>query len=252
MRNVMRNVAIFGVITTMVLFLAQLSACNDSDSGGGGGGGGGIAAAAACNDGKDNDGDGLIDYPEDPGCFSLKDKSEAFSTAAGVAVVLELARRFKDHPLPTTEIRFLGDGSEETYMHGMTCFMEAHQHELDKNHTYFLVPESCGNGAPRVVIGEGVSWIERHSPELCNLVLAAARELGYHDVEPIILRTGGTDMSPPTVRGFKATGIIAMNENDYVPNYHWHGDLPENVQLETLKKVTAIFEAAIKKIDAEF
>ena len=176
----------------------------------------------------------------------------ANDNAAGVAVVLELARRFKDHPLPATELRFLGDGSEETYMHGMTCFMQAHQHELDKNHTYFLVPESCGNGTPRVVIGEGVSWIERHSPQLCNLVLAAAKDLGYNDVDPIILRTGGTDMSPPTVRGFKATGIIAMNENDYVPNYHWSGDLPENVSIETVRKVTAIFEAAIKKIDAQF
>jgi hypothetical protein len=175
----------------------------------------------------------------------------ANDNASGVSVVLELARRFKDHPLPTTELRFLGDGSEETYMHGMACFMNAHQHELDKNNTYFLVPESCGVGTPRVVIGEGVSWIERHSPQLCNLVLAAAKDLGYDEVVPITLRTGGTDMSPATVRGFKATGIIAMNENDYVPNYHWTGDLPENIQIDTVRKVTAIFEAAIKKIEVE-
>lgn len=30
----------------------------------------------ACNDGNDNDGDGLIDYPEDPGCESASDTSE--------------------------------------------------------------------------------------------------------------------------------------------------------------------------------
>ena len=29
-----------------------------------------------CNDGKDNDGDGLIDYPADPGCSSRRDNSE--------------------------------------------------------------------------------------------------------------------------------------------------------------------------------
>jgi Zn-dependent M28 family amino/carboxypeptidase len=174
----------------------------------------------------------------------------ANDNAAGVAVMLELARRFKDNPLQNAEIRFLGDGSEETYMHGMACFMEAHQHELDKNNTYFLVPESCGVGTPRVVFGEGVSWIETHSPELCKLVFDSAKELGYNEVERIILRTGGTDMSPPTVRGFKATGIIAMNENDYVPNYHWTGDLPEAIEVETLRKVTNIFETSMKKIDA--
>ncbi len=30
-----------------------------------------------CSDGKDNDGDGLIDYPQDPDCLSLSDKKEA-------------------------------------------------------------------------------------------------------------------------------------------------------------------------------
>jgi hypothetical protein len=105
-------------------------------------------------------------------------------------------------------------------------------------------------GRPRVVTGEGVSWIETHDPGLCQIVLDSARELGYNEVEPIILRTGGTDMSPATVRGFKATGIISMNENDYVPNYHWTGDLPENIEVPTLRKVTAIFERAIEKIDA--
>ena len=30
-----------------------------------------------CNDGMDNDGDGLIDFPEDPGCSSAEDDTEA-------------------------------------------------------------------------------------------------------------------------------------------------------------------------------
>jgi len=173
----------------------------------------------------------------------------ANDNGSGVAVMLELARRFKNHPLPNTELRFLGDGSEETYMHGMACYMNLHQHELDKQNTYFLIPESCGVGRPRVVVAEGVSWLEEHSPELCGALLVAARELGYTDVTPIKLRTGGTDASPPTVRGFKAAVIIAMNENDFVPNYHWTGDIPENIEVPTLEKVSNIFEATIKKID---
>jgi hypothetical protein len=34
-------------------------------------------AARACNDGLDNDGNGLADYPEDPGCLSELDPQEA-------------------------------------------------------------------------------------------------------------------------------------------------------------------------------
>lgn len=37
----------------------------------------------ACNDGVDNDGDGKIDYPNDPGCSSANDKTETFDTVAG-------------------------------------------------------------------------------------------------------------------------------------------------------------------------
>jgi parallel beta-helix repeat protein len=37
---------------------------------------GASAAAKACNDGMDNDGDGLIDYPADPGCISKVDNDE--------------------------------------------------------------------------------------------------------------------------------------------------------------------------------
>ncbi len=35
-----------------------------------------ITGTKACNDRKDNDGDGLVDYPSDPGCSSKNDDSE--------------------------------------------------------------------------------------------------------------------------------------------------------------------------------
>lgn len=41
---------------------------------------------AACDDGEDNDGDGLVDYPNDPGCFLRNDDSEQQgSHAVGVS-----------------------------------------------------------------------------------------------------------------------------------------------------------------------
>lgn len=50
---------------------------NDDDSNSGGGGGGGSNnVKPQCNDGRDNDGDGFIDYPGDFGCESLTDNDE--------------------------------------------------------------------------------------------------------------------------------------------------------------------------------
>jgi hypothetical protein len=41
---------------------------------------------AACGDGKDNDGDGLIDYPADPGCTSTGDTDETNTTSSGTGL----------------------------------------------------------------------------------------------------------------------------------------------------------------------
>jgi hypothetical protein len=67
---------------------------NGGGSGGGGGGGGGggsgggsrsgtviYSAKVQCNDGVDNDGDGFIDFPNDPGCTSSQDGTEYDSNA---------------------------------------------------------------------------------------------------------------------------------------------------------------------------
>jgi hypothetical protein len=47
---------------------------------GGGGGGGGGNHPPQCSDERDNDGDGLIDYPNDPGCASPQDDDETNNT----------------------------------------------------------------------------------------------------------------------------------------------------------------------------
>ncbi len=56
------------------------SSSGGGSSGGGGGGGGGGSppkkVLQQCEDGKDNDGDGLIDYPADKGCSNLLDNTE--------------------------------------------------------------------------------------------------------------------------------------------------------------------------------
>ena len=50
--------------------------CNPGGGSSGGGGGGGSIVKPQCSDGKDNDGDGKIDYPLDLGCTSNNGNSE--------------------------------------------------------------------------------------------------------------------------------------------------------------------------------
>lgn len=62
----------------------------------------------ACSDGKDNDGDGAIDFPADPGCAYADDDTETGGThAAGVSEPVEYA-------LPTL-VDLQGQGAETPY-----------------------------------------------------------------------------------------------------------------------------------------
>jgi hypothetical protein len=45
------------------------------------------AGKVACSDGRDNDGDGQIDYPSDSGCSSAQDRAERNGSPAWVAVL---------------------------------------------------------------------------------------------------------------------------------------------------------------------
>jgi hypothetical protein len=58
------------LLVSLCAFLAPLAplGCN--------GNGNGDTPKAQCDDGKDNDGDGLKDFPDDPGCVSAEDDSE--------------------------------------------------------------------------------------------------------------------------------------------------------------------------------
>ncbi|MBZ0272770.1 Zn-dependent exopeptidase M28 [bacterium] len=176
----------------------------------------------------------------------------ASDNASAVALMLDVARRLKENPTENTEVMFVGVGSEETYMNGMAKFMDDRRALLDKENTYFLVPETLAQGTPRVIVGEAVTAAHYHDSALCGAMLIAARRLGHAGVSPIVLRTGGTDATPPTVRGYKATGLICLNENDYPPNYHYHTDVPENVNAPLLSTCVDIFEETIRIVDRDF
>jgi len=75
--------------------------------------GGGTATTAACNDGIDNDGDGLKDYPADPGCASISDTDEYTNQAVschGLNV-----DNYADIAYDTNEPLFINQGGSTTY-----------------------------------------------------------------------------------------------------------------------------------------
>ena len=73
----------------------------------------------ACKDGIDNDGDGLIDYPNDPGCSSKTDKSEKGTIACDDGIDNN-ANGFIDYPAdsgctgPSDNTEYIGNSCADS------------------------------------------------------------------------------------------------------------------------------------------
>ncbi|TSC84070.1 MAG: hypothetical protein G01um101417_339 [Parcubacteria group bacterium Gr01-1014_17] len=80
--------------------------------------GGGTTTSPACSDGKDNDGDGLIDYPQDTGCYSASDPDEIVPPGGGSGTSTTCSSAL---------ITLLGDGCHQMYTDssGNTIFCDS-------------------------------------------------------------------------------------------------------------------------------
>lgn len=70
-----------------------------------------------CSDGVDNDGDSLIDYPDDPGCSSISDNDEYNAPVSSVEGVIEAETGSLSSPM---QIVSDSEASEGAYIHSTT------------------------------------------------------------------------------------------------------------------------------------
>lgn len=99
-----------------------------------------------CNDGIDNDGDGLIDYPDDPGCTSIDDNTED-SDQPGP----EPVKTFHDRTIKITKFRHVDIGKKRPAL-------------LVKGRVTAPGYPDCAQAVPvKVQIRAGGEWITRKS-----------------------------------------------------------------------------------------
>ncbi|MDI7267025.1 MAG: hypothetical protein QME96_03410, partial [Myxococcota bacterium] len=61
----------------------------------------------------------------------------------------------------------------------------------------------------------------------------------------------GTDALVPAVRGHRALSIIALDDDDYPPNYHWRTDGPDAVDPATPAAAVDYAHRLLRRIDAD-
>jgi acetylornithine deacetylase/succinyl-diaminopimelate desuccinylase-like protein len=151
----------------------------------------------------------------------------------GVAVLLEVARRFGGRPPDGLRVVLLSTGSEEANQDGMLAFARRHFGSFDPATTTFLCLDTVGSPELVLIEGEGFLRMRDYDATTKDLVEDAARAAGVH-VRRGLRFTFGTDALIPLRQGFRVAGLGSVNEWLVPTNYHAATDTPENVDYRSV------------------
>jgi len=151
---------------------------------------------------------------------------------SGVAVMLGLADKLKDALPLDFQFVFVTTGAEEAHCSGMKAYMNVHNRDFDREHSYFINLECLGGGRLKYVTEEGFIVFQKHDHTLIQIADIVARKYGI-DFTPAYTVAHSESIVPLTM-GFKSLGLIALNENQVPTNYHQPCDTEDNINYDLL------------------
>lgn len=177
------------------------------------------------------------------------DSPGAYDNAAGVGVVIELARYFKNNSLNNLDFIFLSTSSEELNLGGVKNFLQQHKDKFDKESTYFINFDLIGGtDFIRIITSFGIPR-KVSSKKLNELFLNSAKEL-HIKAKDIYLPTGAwSDYMPVVQEGFEACWIASQPGLKLV---HTKKDDMSIVSKDSIKNTLNLCVEVVKKLNNEF
>jgi len=172
----------------------------------------------------------------------------ANDNGTAVVALLALARRLQEQATDELRVMLLSTGSEESFSEGMKAFGERHFGELPVESTFFVCMETLGATHPMVLRGEGFLRMREYPPPALQLIDGLAEELGIWLFPNLRLRNG-TDGMEPLAAGYPTVALCSCTDFKQPGNYHWHNDVAENVNFDTLAGAVRLAEALIRRLD---
>jgi hypothetical protein len=173
----------------------------------------------------------------------------ANDNASGISVILKVAEIFSKEPLKNTEIWCAATGCEEAGTVGTMRYLDKHAKELQDSFMFSI--DCVGIGNLRYVVKEGIMKIISVPSELVNLVTETADSNPELQAKPLVLKYKASDSFPALSRGLKAMCIVAVDEKNLPPNWHWKTDVFENIEENTIKKAQEFVVEILRTIDAK-
>jgi hypothetical protein len=165
----------------------------------------------------------------------------------GVAVLVALARRLREKPVPGLRVVLLSAGAEESLQEGIRGFAERHFAGLPRESTWFVNVDTLGCPILVLLEGEGALRMEEYDEGFKDRVAACAERAGIPLRRGMRARTS-TDGVVPMRAGFPTATLVSMNAWKALDNYHWPSDVPDNVELGTVEHALALCDAVVREL----
>ena len=169
---------------------------------------------------------------------------------SAVAVLVALAERLAQSPVPGLRVLLVSCGAEEVIQGGIYGFADLHFAELDRERTWFLVLDSIGSPRLALVEGEGPVVMEDYHDRTFRDLVARAAETAGAPLRRGMRARNSTDAVIPHRAGYPTALLVSLNRYKAITHYHQASDTPENLHYRTLRQAVVVCEAVARELAA--
>jgi hypothetical protein len=165
-----------------------------------------------------------------------------------VAVLVAIAERLREEPVPGLRVVLASCGAEEVVQGGIYGFAERHFPSLDRDRTWFLNLETVGS--PRLILleGEGPIVMEEYTDRTFRDMIAGVAERGGIPMRRGMRARNSTDSVIPSRAGYPTATLASVDRYKALSNYHQMSDTPENVDYTTVLAALEVTEALAREL----
>lgn len=164
---------------------------------------------------------------------------------SAVGVLIAVASALRERPIAGVRVLLVSTGSEESFSEGMQAFGRRHFPELDPSSTEVLCLECLGGPTLIVLEGEGMLRMRDYPTHMRGALAQAAAEAGV-GIERGLRSVAATDALIALRAGYPTVTLASVAHTKLPLNYHWHSDVPDALQWETLENAIAVCDSFLR------
>ncbi|MDQ7063509.1 MAG: M20/M25/M40 family metallo-hydrolase [candidate division KSB1 bacterium] len=173
----------------------------------------------------------------------------ANDNASGVALLLELARQFRQNPLAHQDVWLVITGCEEVGAHGSRVFVKNHRNELQKA-AVLVIDNIAGKDTFPCYYRNETMLLPMVYPEdmvqMAESVAKAHPELG---ARPFSQRGAYTDGTPVLQAGLSCISIVNHTSSGWIPYWHHPSDTLEHIDWQAYERSVAFIQKLIEQLE---